>query len=331
MSRRLRLILLVGLTMIVVTYIALNYFIMPNTIQNQNIKHIPIDPRARNPYGDHLAYLANYNNPQILLGYAQEIFAGKVIAEISNNPAKIITASIPHFQYEVEVIFNIKGIARGKIMVDVDSIEGGRLIEGATYLLAARYWDETHPWYYVGSLPVFYTLVTNDSNLSNAEIVEEIMKHPKTYELLNAYPNEILRDIDIAKNRANNSFRSLAEEQKQEIYKKFSELIPSRPVPEILPQEQSPSSSEPTNENEWLLCRDGKDNDNDGLVDKADDDCKPVLREDLPSLCKDEDDNDLDGLRDAADPDCKQYYPTPTPPELPKPDPAPTSTTSSGQ
>src|SRR5262249_51188862 len=60
-------------------------------------------------------------------------------------------------------------------------------------------------------------------------------KNDRTYELLNAYPNEMLYGNDIAHNDVANSFQSLSDQEKQAVYAKFQELIPPRHVPEILP------------------------------------------------------------------------------------------------
>lgn len=292
-----------------------------------------------------VSYVFDYNDPRVLVGYTQEVFAAKVLKEIGRNPAVLAeNTQIPHFQYEAEVLYNIKGSANGKVMLDFDAIEGGRLVSGNTYLLAMRHWEETRPWYYVGSHPAFKLMVSDNASLTDEQLIELVKKHERTYELLNAYPNEILRDIDIRKNRTPNSFQSLSDEEKQVVYAKFEELIPLRPVPDILPPPPPPTPV--LAESDWIRCRDGVDNDNDGLIDIADPDCGGTLREDLPSLCRDHEDNDLDGLVDAADPDCAPFYPEPAPPPppptpipatssvitsepVPEPEPEPTSTSTS--
>ena len=64
-----------------------------------------------------------------------------------------------------------------------------------------------------------------------------------------------------------------------------------------------------TPENSINLCSDGVDNDNDGLVDCADEDCKELVNcsENTFLACNDLFDNDLDGLVDCFDPDCHQF------------------------
>ncbi len=64
-----------------------------------------------------------------------------------------------------------------------------------------------------------------------------------------------------------------------------------------------------TFENSINLCSDGIDNDNDGLVDCADDDCHELINclENTLIACNDLFDNDRDGLVDCYDPDCFQF------------------------
>lgn len=264
----------------------------------------------RDDLGSAMTYGADYSNPRVLVGYAQEVFAARILQETGSVPQSLPGGGqLPHYQYEAEVLYSIKGTASGKIMLDLEALDGARLNPSNTYLFAARHWAETEPWYYIGSPSPFHVLISDNTNLASEELNELIRKHPRTYELLNAYPNEILRDVDIQKNRAVNSFSSLSDETKQAIYAKFDELIPRRPVPEVLP---TPSMSSPTSE-ESTDCIDGKDNDNDGVADQADPDCLTYYREDLPSFCRDLEDNDRDGLKDAADPDCAPFYPQSAP------------------
>ena len=72
-----------------------------------------------------------------------------------------------------------------------------------------------------------------------------------------------------------------------------------------------------------VLCSDGIDNDGDGLIDLADQDCAafappppPPSTEDTAALCSDTIDNDGDGLVDLADQDCAPFVspPPPAPP-----------------
>lgn len=57
------------------------------------------------------------------------------------------------------------------------------------------------------------------------------------------------------------------------------------------------------------LCRDAVDNDNDGRVDCADQDCMPycAMVENTLELCRDRLDNDMDGRKDCEDSDCSIF------------------------
>jgi hypothetical protein len=314
----LKLILVAGVVVVVAGYGVANYM-RPSGSQHQN-----------SGGGSATAsYAYDYNNPRVLLGYAQNVFAVKVIKEIGNAP-QVFSADIqfPHIQYEADVLYNIKGNASGKVVVDFDATDHGSLTPGVTYLLTTRHLEEFGPWYYAGTHSASRTVISPDGSLTNEQLIEFVKKHDRTYQLLNAYPNEVLRDIDIQKNRTVNSFQSLSEAEKQMVYAKFQELIPARSVPAILPPLPPPTPE--LAENDWDLCHDGGDNDDDSLIDFADPNCKGFYQEDVGSLCRDRKDNDRDGKADAADPDCATFYPPEVSP-LPPPPPAPfipTSTTS---
>lgn len=275
----------------------------------------PDEPAARG--GAAAIYTMDLENPRVLVGYSQNVFAGKVIQEIGRTPNQT-TPEIPHIQYDVEVIYNVKGSVRGTAVVDVTVLGGGGLTLGATYMFATRHLEELSPWYFTSTHPANRTMVTQDATLTAAALQKLVRGQERTYELLNAYPNEIVRDIDIQKSRAANAFRSLSDSEKELVFAKFDELIPPRPVPAFLsaPPPPPPDLTEVSGD----ACRDGNDNDGDGLIDRNDPNCSTYYREDLPSFCRDYKDNDADGKTDAADPDCASYYPTPTP--LPPPAPA---------
>lgn len=56
------------------------------------------------------------------------------------------------------------------------------------------------------------------------------------------------------------------------------------------------------------LCMDGKDNDEDGLIDCQDDGCGSFCSEDNMTTCNDGIDNDSDGLIDCEDDDCSPLF-----------------------
>ncbi|MGK7392346.1 MAG: gliding motility-associated C-terminal domain-containing protein [Candidatus Cyclobacteriaceae bacterium M2_1C_046] len=61
-------------------------------------------------------------------------------------------------------------------------------------------------------------------------------------------------------------------------------------------------------EGDGYACNDGVDNDGDGLIDCADDDCQPAANLELDCNCEDGIDNDGDGQIDIEDGNCASYY-----------------------
>jgi hypothetical protein len=164
-------------------------------------------------------------------------------------------------------------------------------------------------------------MLDNDSSMTTQQLIELARHNDRVYELLVAYVYE----VPWRSTNNTNGFTTLSEEKKQAVFDKFGELIPPRPIPKV---ENSPSQiPQQLKENTWSLCRDGVDNDENGLIDNNDPSCALILRENNFSLCRDNLDNDNDGLSDAADPDCAQFYPQPEP--IPEPityPPTPSST-----
>ncbi len=261
-------------------------------------------------------WATDFNNNRRLVGYYQNVFAGKVLAEAGRSDNSL---GLSRTQYDVEVIYNIKGIAEDRIVVSLDSTKGDKLAPGTTYLFGATHLpDEAGPWYFVGFHPATKTVVSEHANLSKEQLRELVLRHARTYELLNAYPNEIPFDGRTTGESAANLFQSLSQAEKQAVHNKFAELIPPRPVPETLPPPPLPQD---TTETSGSSCRDGIDNDGDRLVDQGDPNCRPYYREDHQVNCRDNKDNDLDNLTDAQDPDCAPFYPPPPQPPTPPPPP----------
>lgn len=270
-------------------------------------------------FGGDASWSANFNDDRILVGYFQNIFAAKVIKQISTNARN----SFPRIQYESEAIYSIKGKVNGEVTIDLDSVQGAKLIPGTTYIFAAMHMNGDQN-YYVGFHPRMATVVTRNDSLSNEELTMLVLKHPRTYELLNSYPNEIPDPINIENGLTDNAFMSLSAEDKEVVFSKFQDLIPPRSAPEILPPSSAPVANV-MNETGGR-CIDGKDNDLDGLIDSKDPECAIFFQENNFALCRDHDDNDADSLIDAADPDCIVFYPPQQPPQQPSPTPPAPST-----
>src|SRR5262249_16639948 len=131
--------------------------------------------------------------------WVRNVFAAKVTKEIGRIPEPDLP-ELPHIQYEADVIYNIKGMASGTIVLDFDVTHGGNPpVPGSTYLFATRPWKEPG-WYYIATDPAGTTVVSTDTSISSQELLDRVLKNDRTYELLNAYPNEILYGIDVLHN-----------------------------------------------------------------------------------------------------------------------------------
>jgi len=163
----------------------------------------------------HSAYIADFDDDRVLVGYAQNVFVGKVIQYTGSAPRN----GVPHKQLEVSVVHNIKGEAQGVVTVDVEnSSEVEELIPGATYLLAARHIPTISPFYHIGAHPAFRSNISRDAGLTPQDLAELAKKDERVRHLLEAYPNEVLRDRDIEKGYTLNAFKTLSEEQRQAVY-----------------------------------------------------------------------------------------------------------------
>jgi hypothetical protein len=165
----------------------------------------------------------SYDDDPVLVGSAEHVLAGKVLRQVGSDPR----IGNPHNQFEVEVLYNIKGELQGTVVVDNDYSTippEDHFAVGSTYLIAARYSPDFGPYYYAGGYDAFVTLISNDSSKSNPDLLKEIIKSPKTQSLLRAYPNEQLSQRDIERGHTQNSFVSLTEDQNQAVYDRIESL-----------------------------------------------------------------------------------------------------------
>jgi len=176
------------------------------------------------------SYVKNYNEDTILVGEAQNIFVAKVIKKTGDLDRN----KTPHSQFEAEVVYNIKGDLRGVVTVDqTGGLKNGTLyvfagdellVPGSTYVFATRHIEELSPLYFIGSHPAFKGVISEESNLSNEQLVELAKRNSRILELLVAYPNEVLGEGDVQQGYARNSFQSLSDEQKQAVYDEIEAL-----------------------------------------------------------------------------------------------------------
>lgn len=184
-----------------------------------NVIKLPIEREI------HLQFDADYANDQILMGGSHNVFAGKVIKKVGEKTK----TKFPQTQFEVEVVFNIKGNLKGTVVVsqmggyrngilyttlggDVlapnSNEAGGLLKSGTTYLFATRNTDGKG-WYHLNSHPNASKVISEDGNLTVMELKTIAQNDDKIQKLQKAYKNEILLETDIKNNWTRNSYKSL--------------------------------------------------------------------------------------------------------------------------
>ncbi len=275
----------------------------------------PVGPaRPPEPQTESGASFLSDNRPisdyRTFVGGATNIFVGKVLAQTGTEVRD--GGFSPRAIFDVEAIYNVKGSLRGIIRVSqftaphfdnptMDRNAADYIIRPwHTYLLVVIYGGDNDPYFYLTLSSNSQQFISDNPNFTNTQLEELARKDGKVYELLNAYPNEILNDYDIQHGNTLNSFQSLSDQEKQAVYAKFQELIPSRPVPDIL--QPPPPPPPPRAES------------------------RPVYPENNYALCHDNIDNDGNGLIDSVDPACVRFYPKPTPSQPSPPPSTPTST-----
>jgi hypothetical protein len=339
------------------------YFFHAGGISEDSSRELPLSV-GQTP-SDVARFEFDWSDSKALVGAQGNILVGRVMEKVGEGATWSRNTDRPHTLFDVEVIYNVKGNPRGVIRVMQNGISVGDMVRvirsgdppeeimmnsdsslllkpGHTYLLFLGY-DSMRSRYFLEYSPRLQREISDDNALTSEKLNELARRDERVYELLAAYVNEVPIRANVL-----NRFDLLSAAEKQVVFDKFEELIPSRPVPEITPKNFD--FSEPAIENRITYCMDGADNDKDGLIDFADPECKSFFIENNRGLCRDGTDDDADGLVDVADPDCAPFYPqsapppagptptpppsapTSTPPAPPPPPPAPSSTpTSTGQ
>ncbi len=164
--------------------------------------------------GSEALYVADFSDNRKLVGASQNVFVAKVIKQVGNEDIGIG----PVTQFEVEIVYNIKGTLSGSIEV-LQQIgyengilhvpHGGSLLQlGETYLLATRN-RNGQGWYYINSHQNGSKLISRDSNLDIVQLQSLAKNDEKVIELQEAYKNEILLEDDIRTNNTRNSYQSI--------------------------------------------------------------------------------------------------------------------------
>ena len=173
-------------------------------------------------------YVTDFSDDRKLMGASHNVFVGKVIRQVGSKSR----TGTPETQFEVEVIHNIKGNLQGSVTVNQEGgykngvlylIHEGDVVlpadktdlsldpllePGQIYLFASRY-SERDNWYTIISHPNAKANFSLDNNLTKPQLEILVENNGRVRQLREAYPNEILLDVDVKINNARNSYKSL--------------------------------------------------------------------------------------------------------------------------
>ncbi len=138
-------------------------------------------------------YAHNYFDPQYLVGASNNVFIGKVVEQVGTD--NFFNDTLVRTQFNVEVLYNIKGNLSGIVVVDQpggyrdgvlyvvadDSYKGGVGVDnilrpGSTYLLATRGSGKKDEWlpkdglYPLPSHPAHVAFISNDATLTRETV-----------------------------------------------------------------------------------------------------------------------------------------------------------------
>jgi hypothetical protein len=148
--------------------------------------------------------LPDYSDNQVLLGNSHNVFVGKVMQNVGDEPYP--SSNAPTTQFAVNVILNVKGFLTGTVVVgDMHGLQP-IVQSGSTYLFATRYSEETG-WYVFGA-PNTSQFISDDASLSDTELTSLADKNTTVVAARAAYPTEQLRGSDVDNHTAYNSYAS---------------------------------------------------------------------------------------------------------------------------
>lgn len=219
-------------TLSVVGAYSLSYEATPQKSEPHDVSISVVEPRK--VYRSHSEYEADFSNPKLLVGGAFNVFAGKVIAETGKENL----GRKPSTQFSVAVLHNIKGDLTGTVTITQDGritddmvlISDGDMIHpggkypdaeyggyflqpGSTYLFVTRGPNESG-WHRMSSFPKANSLISDNVGLSEQEQLTVIQDNQRVKLLEVTYPDEILLQVDVEKNRVVNAFNLLPPEEK---------------------------------------------------------------------------------------------------------------------
>lgn len=177
----------------------------------------------------HSQWIEEMNSDEGLMGASHNVFVGKINKKSGD---KSIYEN-PETQFEVEVLYNIKGDLQGSVvvsqeggykngilyrsfddvMVSSDDKQNkqdndGLMKKGETYLFVTRY-SEKGNWYSIISNPRGTKLLSSDETLSKKDLQFLAENDERVKKLKESYKKEILLDSDIKNNNTRNSYQSL--------------------------------------------------------------------------------------------------------------------------
>ncbi len=180
----------------------------------------------------YMQYADDLSDNKILIGASHNVFTGKVIKKVGDDGG----IGFPETQFEVEVIFNIKGNIKGNVIVNQEggyqdgvlytaSIDGdtmapstgriGNLLQpGTTYLFATRN-TTGEGWYHLISHSNASKVITGDTSLTFIELKAIVQNDEKVQEFQEAYKSEVLLEVDVQNNYTRNSYQSLLEDGRE--------------------------------------------------------------------------------------------------------------------
>ena len=218
----------------------------------------------------------NLSDEKKLVGAVHNIFIGRVIRQ-SGDARRF---SEPETQFEVRVLYNIKGNLKESVTIDqigMGYINGiyftrsggdetlrsdmpngpkpgdGLLKIGAAYIFATRFSTQNN-WYAISAPPYDSTLLTEDGNLNDEQLTRLAKNNERLRALQEAYPREIISEPDMRLNTSWNSYSSRRFDANGEVIDDTVELrkqleaanaaiapAPSESVPPSPTPEASPS------------------------------------------------------------------------------------------
>lgn len=170
-------------------------------------------------------YIVDFSNDRMLMGASHNVFVGKIIEKVGTKP---IVNSVPATQYLVEVIYPIKGVMSGNVIVNQEGgykngilyvmHEGDQVLpgedvnyllqKGSTYLLATR-GNNPMEGVVLISHPNARKLISSESGVSNEELRASAASDTRVEQLKMAYPEEILLEWDVSSGNTWNSYDSV--------------------------------------------------------------------------------------------------------------------------